>query len=78
MPTLSRCQFFGYVKVEIVARDKRQWAWTVYQDAGDMNVVTATRAYRHADDAWQAGRKVLRALEQGASLQQANEISQAA
>jgi hypothetical protein len=78
MSTLARCQFFGYVKVEIVARKQRQWAWTVCMDVSDMTIVTASRAYRHPDDAWQAGRKVLRALEQGASLQQANEISQAA
>ncbi|NOG71544.1 hypothetical protein [Roseicella sp. DB1501] len=66
------------MKVEIVARKQRQWAWTVCRDVGDTTIITATRAYRHPDDAWQAGRKVLRALEQGASLKQASELSQAA
>jgi len=65
MANEPKIKFFGYVKVEILTRYPRRWIWKVCRDTNDLPVVAAETPLSCAESAWDAGRKILVALEHG-------------
>lgn len=59
------CQFYGYVKVDLQSSSPRRWTWSVRRDGSDMIAFSSDAPFAHAEDAWSAGNKVLKALEEG-------------
>ena len=57
--------FSGYVKVELVSRYPSRWGWSIYRDTGSGPVVASETPFFCAEDAWDAGRRELAAMEQG-------------
>jgi len=72
----QNCQFFGYVKVELVSHFPRRWGWTVRRDAGDLVTVASDAPFACAEDAWAAGRRALTALENGEIVDRHAELAE--
>jgi len=60
--------FFGYVKVELLARYPHRWGWRVFKDEGDYVVLSSEPLFPTAEAAWRDGRQVLVMLEQGETV----------
>ena len=52
-----------YVRVRRGARPPTPWTWDIYQDGHSNTLRSAVRSYRSAEEAWEAGRAALAALE---------------
>jgi hypothetical protein len=61
--------FFGYVKVELLARYPHRWGWRVFKDEGDFAVFSSEPLFCSAEAAWSDGRQVLAMLEQGETVE---------
>jgi hypothetical protein len=59
------CKFYGHVKVDLKSQSPRRWSWSVRRDGSDMVAFSSDAPFAHAEDAWSAGNKVLKALESG-------------
>ena len=71
------CDFYGYVKVELVSQFPRRWSWSVRRDAGDIVTFQSDAPFKCAEDAWAAGRRVLTALENGEMADQSAQMAEA-
>ena len=63
-----RCEFLGYVKVEILSHHPRLWTWKVCKDGTQSCVLAAQAPLSCAESAWDAGKKALKLLEQGLAV----------
>ena len=70
----QRCQFFGYVKVDLQSRSPKRWSWTIHRDTGDSVVLRSESLFACAEDAWRAGRKALSAMEAGMEVERARRL----
>ena len=68
--------FFGYVKVELLARHPHRWGWRVFKDEGDIVVISSAPLFPTAEAAWKDGRQILVMLEQGETVKGLRAITQ--
>ncbi len=53
------------LKVQHLARPPAPWGWAIHVEGRSTRVYTSEARYRSAQEAWEAGRKALKAMEQG-------------